>query len=184
MEQQSMKKLDKDRSVKWVRDPNAPNPREEPWPTCTTMLFNDLELNIGDLINKYNLDQPWKNIYDDIIASNSIVEIRSVYVRSNPSKEFVLTFDKLEPAYDTRLIGYMYMNKEQYQSIGITSEGFKEEGVVNSIFNHELKYYLNYINGNLIKITSKNNGEEEFMYVTPDDLEKHIEYKMLENEKE
>ena len=145
MEQQSEKKSGKDLSVKWIRDPDALNPREES-DTCTTMLFNDLELNIGDLINKYNLDQSWTAIYNDIISSNSIIEIRPVYVRSNPAKEFVLTFDKLPPAYDTRLIGYMYMNKEQYQNIGITSEGFKEEAVVNSIFNHELKYYLNYIN--------------------------------------
>ena len=54
MEQQAVKKSGKDLSVKQVRDPDAPNPREEPWLTCTTMLFKDLELNIGDLINKYN----------------------------------------------------------------------------------------------------------------------------------
>lgn len=180
MEQPLGKKSEKDLVIKWVRDPEAPNPRE--LDTCTTMLFKDLELNIGDLINTIDLDRSWKDIYDDIIFSNSIVEIRPVYVRSNPAKEFVLTFDKLEPAYDTRLIGYMYMNKEQYQSIGITSEGFKEEAVVNSIFTHELNYYLNYMNGNLIKITFIDNEKEESMHVIEDDLQKHIDFKMLEKE--
>lgn len=183
MEQQSVKKSGKDLSVKWIRDPDAPNPREEA-DTCTTMLFKALELNIGDLVNNIDLEQSWAAIYNDIISSNSIIEIRPVYVRYNPAKEFVLTFDKLPPAYDTKLIGYMYMNKEQYQNIGITSEGFKEEAVVNSIFNHELKYYLNYINGSLIKITFTNNEKEEFIHVIPEDVEKHIEYKMLEKKKE
>ncbi len=46
MEQQSVKKSEEDLVIKWVRDPDAPNPREDSDATCTTMLFKDLELNI------------------------------------------------------------------------------------------------------------------------------------------
>ena len=160
--------------VKWARDPDAPNPRENYDAVCTTMLFKDLDLNLGDLTN-INLDNNWEEVSKLILAMSPIIEMREVYVRDNPKKEFVLTFKKLKPAYDVRMVGYMFMTADQYKKIGITSSQNKEDDIVDIIFNHELKYYLNYLNGNLIKLEwCYDDDELEHLYVTPDDLKNHI----------
>lgn len=173
MEQVLKKKLKKIKSVKWTRDPDAPNPRKDK-DLFTHMIFKDLSLTIGD-VTEINTEQEWYKIYDEIQKTKSVIEIKPVYVRDNPQKEIVLSFENLTPAYDVRMIGYMYMTKDQYLNIGMTTEE-KDLEVIDTIFNFELKYYLNYLSGTLINLECEHMDGEKFnVHIAPEDIDRYID---------